>query len=128
MAFTCCHSGTLRQVTFGQTGPPASPRQVGYLKDLLVKAGYPSFRDARRPLGLTQRQGSGKFTKAEASALIDSLLNPTADEGDDSEPTPEQRAAADALEHDQAVLLRGMPAHLLAAELERRGWGVFAPE
>ena len=43
-------------------GPPATDKQLAYLLSLLRKEGYDGFRDARRPLGLTQRQGSGKFT------------------------------------------------------------------
>ena len=40
----------------------------------MLKAGHTSFRDARGPLGLTQRQAGGKFTRDEASTLIDQLL------------------------------------------------------
>ena len=62
-------------MSFGQqNGPPASAKQVQYLLSLLKKQGYDGFRDARGPLHLTQRQGNGKFTSSEASALIDQLL------------------------------------------------------
>lgn len=49
---------------FGQqAGPPATKRQVDYLEALVQKAGHTGFRDARGPLGLTQRQASGRFTR-----------------------------------------------------------------
>ena len=59
-------------MAFGQAaGPPASAKQIAYLESLLKQKGHDSFRDARHPLGLTQRQAGGKFTKQEASELID---------------------------------------------------------
>ena len=62
-------------MSFGrQSGPPASAKQVKYLLSLIEKDGHTGFRDARGPLGLTQRQAGGKFTKGEASELIDRLL------------------------------------------------------
>lgn len=82
-------------MSFGQqSGPPASAKQVAYLTSLLAKAGYASIREARGPLGLTQRQGNGKFTTAEASALIEQLL--AEDEGytGDDEPEAAPRAGA----------------------------------
>jgi hypothetical protein len=117
-------------MAFGQSAPPATPKQVQYLLSLVQKAGHTSFRDARGPLGLTQRQASGKFSKNEASALIDRLL---AGEGDGSGDagsganTGEAISAADRLEMERAEVLRGMPAGLLASELERRGWQVTPP-
>ncbi len=59
----------------GPSGPPATPKQLAYLKVLLEKAGFDDYRAARRPLGLSQRQGNGKFTRQEASELIDRLVN-----------------------------------------------------
>lgn len=117
-------------MSFGrQSGPPASAKQVDYLRALVEKAGHTGFRDARGPLGLTQRQAAGRFTKAEASALIDRLLK--GDEvGEGTVATadvPDPHSAAERLEAEQAALLRGMPAGLLAAELERRGWTVTSP-
>ena len=123
-------------MAFGNNAPPATPKQTQYLLSLVEKAGHESFRDARYPLGLTQRQASGKFSKNEASALIDRLLaDPTggADGDSDSESdtglfsTGAQISAADRLESERADVLRGMPAGLLAAELERRGWQVAPP-
>ena len=67
-------------MAFGQSnGPQASAKQMQYLEALLGKAGFATFREARHPLGLTQRQAGGKFSTAEASALIEQLLaSPTA--------------------------------------------------
>ena len=118
-------------MAFGQqSGPPASHKQLQYLKALVRKAGHDGFRDARGPLGLTQRQAGGKFTKDEASTLIDQLL--AADPDVDapigrSQPTMEQASATDRLEGERVQALKGMPASLLAEELERRGWVVEAP-
>jgi hypothetical protein len=125
-------------MSFGQSsGPPASTKQVQYLLTLLQRSGHDSFREARGPLGLTQRQSSGKFTRDEASALIDQLeLGPVDADGhaidDGSAPsapvvTGAMLAATNRLEAQRVDLLRGMPAELLATELERRGWCVIAP-
>jgi hypothetical protein len=121
-------------MAFGSSAPPATQKQVQYLLSLVRKAGHESFRDARHPLGLTQRQASGTFSRAEASALIDRLLaDPAGGEGavpgDDPElfPARAQIPAAERLETTRAETLRGMPAGLLAAELERRGWQVTPP-
>ena len=86
------------------------------------------------PLQLTQRQAGGKFSRAEASALIDRLLAEESGEIDDDSAdalaaarTGEQIAAADRLARERAGLLSGMPADLMVAELERRGWRVTPP-
>ena len=61
-------------MAFGQqTGPPASARQVRELLELLKEAGHSDFRDARGPMGFTQRQAGGKFSRDEAAAFIDQL-------------------------------------------------------
>jgi len=61
-------------MAFGQaSGPPASHTQMRRLTELLGEAGHSDFRDARGPLGLNQRQASGKFTRDEAEALIEQL-------------------------------------------------------
>jgi len=122
-------------MSFGrQSGPPASARQVDYLKALVEKAGHGDLRSARHPLGLTQRQAGGKFTRSEASALIDRLVNGDAGDGGGEDEHAGSAvldggpdAAAERLEHEQATILRGVPAGLLAAELERRGWQVTSP-
>ena len=119
-------------MALGGSGPPASAKQVQYLQALLDKAGYPSFRDARHPLGLTQRQSNGKFTVSEASELIDRLVNgeaPSVDEAYSKHTAPGRRpdAAADKILASQAAVLRGIPAQLLADELLSRGWNVSEP-
>ncbi len=61
-------------MAFGQAaGPPASAKQLAALAALLTEAGYASFREARHPFGLTQRQANGKFTQDEAVALVERL-------------------------------------------------------
>ena len=118
-------------MSFGQSAPPASHKQVQYLLSLVQKAGHSDFRDARGPLGLTQRQAGGKFSRTEASALIDQLL--AASDGDDTDAGPslaglgERVSAADRLAAERASLLVGIPAGLLATELERRGWQAIPP-
>jgi hypothetical protein len=107
-------------VALGASGPAATPKQIAYLEALLEKAGYSSFRIARRDFGLTQRQGSGKFTRQEASDLIERLVN------GDTQP-PERDVADEGPGAAQAELLRGMPAQWLADELVRRGWSVGEP-
>ncbi len=120
-------------MAFGQTsGPPASTKQLTLLLSLVRQAGHLDFRDARGPLGLTQRQAGGKFSIGEAAELIDRMQN-----GDDAPDTPREpnaagvaakAARADArLESERVMVLRGMPAGLLAAELERRDWVVIPP-
>jgi hypothetical protein len=120
-------------MALNQTGPSASAKQVAYLQALLQKAGYGGFREARRPLGLTQRQGNGKFTSKEASALIDQLINGEApDEAAATAAADTARRSGD-VERDErrdtarSAVLRGFPADLLAEELERRGWTVAPP-
>lgn len=114
-------------MAFGQSsGPPATARQLAQLLALLQEAGHADFRDARGPLGFTQRQAGGKFTRDEADALIAQLE--AADEagaGDAGETAPStaplpRRTAAD-------KLLEGIPTATLAAELQRRGWVVMEP-
>ncbi len=104
-------------------GPPATDKQLAYLQALLRKEGYDGFRDARRPLGLTQRQGSGKFTRAEASALIDRLA------GEDDTPDQVPLPIADPPPPPPAAepSLRHLGDDALAAELTRRGWTVEPP-
>jgi hypothetical protein len=106
----------------GQSGPPASAKQVSYLQALLEKAGYSGFREARRAFGLTQRQAGGKFSKQEASELIDRLIN-----GDPPEADPET-VKLEAATETQARILKGMPAQWLADELLSRGWSVKEPD
>lgn len=113
--------GETFEVTFGQqSGPPASPRQVRQLLALLKDAGHTDFRDARGPMGFTQRQAGGKFTRDEAAAFIDRLQDKEP-ESSMLEALPAARLSA------QQQLLRHMPAEQLAVELRRRGWTVSEP-
>ena len=116
-------------MSFGQSAPSASPKQIAYLLSLVKQAGHDGFRDGRGPLGLTQRQAAGKFSKSEASTLIDLLLNGEGSGvgGGATSISGERISATERLALDRADLLRGMPAELLAGELEQRGWAVSAP-
>jgi hypothetical protein len=105
-------------MAFGQqAGPPASARQVQELLALLQNAGHTSFRDARGPMGFTQRQAGGKFTRDEAAAFIEQLQ----EGGGGDPPAPAERLTA------AERALRALPAEALAAELQRRGWVVLEP-
>jgi hypothetical protein len=108
-------------MAFGQqSGPPAAPRQVEQLLALLRDAGHTGFRDARGPMGFTQRQAAGKFTRDEVAAFIAQLQ--------DNEPGGSVMAAVPAATLSaQEQLMRRMPAEPLAVELRRRGWTVIAP-
>ena len=125
-------------MAFGQpAGPPASPRQLEELLALLERAGHSGFRDARGPLGLNQRQAAGRFTRVEATALIEQLEQsggPGRDAGGagasrDATIVGPDRAAPDRAAPTAAALrvLRDVPSVHLAAELQRRGWLVLEP-
>jgi hypothetical protein len=108
-------------MAFGQAlGPPASSQQVRELLNLLKDAGHTDFRDARGPMGFSQRQAGGRFTRDEAAAYIDRLQANSA-EGEDVPPVPRPLLSA------QEQLLRRMPAEQLASELRRRGWTTVEP-
>jgi hypothetical protein len=109
-------------MAFGdQSGPPASAKHVRELLELLQAAGHADFRDARGPMGFTQRQAAGKFTRDEAAALIEQLQSDAHAVGSGATvaATPRLSAAERAL--------RAVPADQLAAELQRRGWVVMEP-
>jgi hypothetical protein len=108
-------------MAFGQqSGPPATAKQVRELLGLLQDAGHTDFRDARGPMGFTQRQAGGKFTRDEADAFIEQLQDAEHAGGvASSRPAPRPTAAEQRL--------RGIPAEQLAAELQRRGWVVMEP-
>ena len=109
-------------MAFGQqSGPPASHRQIKQLLELLNDAGHSDFRDARGPMGFTQRQAGGKFTTEEAQAFIDQLEEAEHLGEDVPRPEPAPRLS----KTEQA--LRRVPDALLAAELQRRGWIVAEP-
>ena len=103
---------------FGQqSGPPASASQMRELAELLHEAGHTDLRDARGPMGFTQRQAGGKFTRDEAEAFIVRLRD-AGSHGDGPEPesSPTEEPA-----------LHHMRTDLLVAELRRRGWTVTKP-
>jgi hypothetical protein len=129
-------------VAFGQqSGRPATAKQLKELLALLQSAGYSDFRDARGPLGFTQRQGGGKFNSDEADAFIEQLQAEADGAPPDAvpEPAPKKRAAPKAASkpaapatprsaltaNEQAI--RRIPTEQLAAELQRRGWIVVEP-
>ena len=104
-------SARLPAMAFGQqSGPPASTRQVRELLALLNDAGHTDFRDARGPMGFTQRQAAGKFTRDEAAAFIARL------QGNELGGTPPAVVPAAKLSAEEQ-LLRHLPAEQLAAEL-----------
>jgi hypothetical protein len=132
-------------MAFGQqSGPPATAQQLKLLLSLLQAEGYDDFRSARGPMGFTQRQGGGKFTRDEASALIDQLQNGEAiDEAPAATVEPPAAVVKRAVAKKAAVAkpaessresltpaeqaIRRIPTTHLAAELQRRGWIVVEP-
>jgi len=103
-------------MAFGQAaGPPASHRQIEQLLERLHDAGHADFRDARGPMGFTQRQANGKFTREEAEAFIDQL-----EEAEHLGSPAEVAPALKLSKTEQA--LRKVSSDQLAAELQRRGW------
>ena len=108
-------------MAFGQqSGPPASAKQVRELLNLLKEAGHSDFRDARGPMGFTQRQAGGKFSRDEAAAFIDQLLDTESDRPV-APAVPTWRRSA------QEQVLSSLPSEQLAEELRRRGWTATAP-
>ena len=105
---------------FGQqSGAPASAKQVRELLALLNSAGHTDFRDARGPMGFTQRQAGGKFARDEADAFIEQLLD--AESNGTAVAAPDWRQSA----HEQ--MMSRLPSEQLADELRRRGWTVIEP-
>jgi sensor domain CHASE-containing protein len=114
-------------MAFGQqVGPPASARQLQELAELVRAAGHEGFREARHPLGLTQRQAGGKFTRAEADELI-SRLQPSDDGPAQAAGAPSHNSLGSPRVEAAQKVLRVLPAEQLAFELERRGWTVIPP-
>jgi len=99
---------------------------------LLQGLGHTDFRDARGPMGFTQRQAGGRFTSDEAAELIE-RLHESEGETDDPVATSAATSAASAAVllgekvSDLDRTLRSAPAGKLAAELQRRGWTVSGP-
>ena len=123
-------------MAFGQpSGPPASAKQVKELLELLVAAGHADFKDARGPMGFTQRQAGGKFTRDEADEFI-SRLQEEADLTEAAEAAGQlpEPAAAPVVPRQKPTAkpsasrsLAKVPSEELAAELQRRGWAVVQP-
>lgn len=126
-------------MAFGQaSGPPASHSQMRELTELLQAAGHSDFRDARGPMGFTQRQASGKFTRDEADEFIATLQEA---EHESAEPAPAPTRPKPAAARPKPAPARPKqtqrgPAESplgtcsdqdLAAELQRRGWVVMEP-
>ena len=105
-------------MAFGQaSGPSATHKQVDQLLDLLMEAGFESFKEARYLMDFTQRQAGGKFTRDEADEYI-AKLQEKSEIGDGSiAPVEKVKKLSPA---EQA--LRKCSAEELAAELQRRGW------
>jgi hypothetical protein len=130
-------------MAFGQAqGPPAGQRQLDRLSELFERAGYSSFREARHPFGLTQRQAGGKFTVDEADALIERLeaaeavaegaapppkpeppVRPRVAPAPASQPSARRAASAER----RAAVLAAFDDRVLVDELERRGWCCIPP-
>lgn len=107
-------------MAFGQqSGPAAGARQIEQLLQRVKEAGFADFREARHPLGLTQRQAGGRFTRDEVDELIERLEMPAADAS--------ARTALATTDVAVRKLLATFEAEQLAFELERRGWIVIAP-
>ena len=126
-------------MAFGQpSGPPATARQLKELLELLQAAGHTDFRDARGPMGFTQRQAGGKFTRDEADEFI-AFLQDSADaeavgdtSAEQSDPVPAparpvRRAPAPARRSTKSSPLGAIASEDLAAELQSRGWVVMEP-
>jgi hypothetical protein len=117
-------------MAFGQAaGPPATHSQLRELTELLQAAGHSDFRDARGPMGFTQRQANGKFTRDEADEFIAALQ-----EAAEDTPTPTPAPAPLAPVKPKAARPGSPEAQLakfsdeqLAAELQRRNWVVMEP-
>jgi len=123
-------------MAFGQSaGPAATHRQVKDLLELLQNIGYDDFRDARGPMGFSQRQAGGKFTAEEATELIDELqaAEYEAEQGEPPKPAPKKKAAAKPtvsaeVLSDMERAVRTASTKSLVLEVRRRGWTVTKPK
>ncbi|MDQ2677906.1 MAG: hypothetical protein M3Y51_04120 [Actinomycetota bacterium] len=129
-------------MAFGQaSGPPASARQIQELTELLEARGFDSFKEARHPFGLTQRQAGGKFTVDEVTQLIDQLsvdaesgggtdAPATAAPSSAAAPAPRRadsdRVAARALRRQEDAVVE-LLSEVMATELTNRGWCCIPP-
>ena len=119
-------------MAFGQqSGPPATARQVQELLGLLHQAGHVDFRDARGPMGFTQRQAGGRFTRDEADAFIsrlqDAASEPEAPDQDGPSRTGPMTGGRPSRPATGDRALARIPDERLASELRRRGWTLVEP-
>jgi hypothetical protein len=118
-------------MAFGQqSGPPASAKQVRDLLALLKEAGHADFRDARGPMGFTQRQAGGKFARDEAAAFISRLEDAEPDENAGASvpaAVPAWRRSTPQRHSAPQQLMSRIPSDQLADELRRRGWTATEP-
>jgi len=115
-------------MAFGQQAvPPATFRQLQELTELLHDAGHSDFRDARGPMGFTQRQSGGKFTRDEAAAFIEQLQDTASgSEAPEASPPADPKPPMDR-RPPRSGGIRAVSSERLAAELQRRGWKVEGP-
>jgi len=126
-------------MAFGQaSGTPASHSQLRELTELLEAAGHSGFKDARGPMGFTQRQASGKFTRDEADEFI-AALQEAEHESSEPEPSPAPARPTPAAARPKSARPKATPRagttsslesvsdEALAAELQSRGWVVMEP-
>ncbi len=112
-------------MAFGQAaGPPATHKQLDELLDLLMGAGFESFKEARYPMDFTQRQAGGKFTRDEADEFIEKMQERSEIEADSIAPAASFQKTK---KSPASQALSKYPAEELAAELQRRGWIVAEP-
>lgn len=133
-------------MAFGQSlGPPATGTQLDELLELLNAVGHSDFRDARGPMGSTQRQAGGKFTRDEADVFIEQLQSELYGDGPPADSTPPAptraaprpskvakrrsttKSSPSATGSSADALLQDVASEDLAAELQRRGWVVLEP-
>lgn len=128
-------------MAFGQSaGPAASHRQVAELLELLQTAGHADFKDARGPMGFSQRQAAGRFTADEAAELIGQLQEAEHQAEQNAEPgtrtqaekapEPEVPAAglSDEARAEMERAVRSASTKALVLEVRRRGWTVTKPK
>lgn len=125
-------------MAFGQSaGPPASPKRVAELAAVHEARGFDSFREARHPIGLTQRQAAGRFTNAEVEELLARLES---EPGDGGEPDGGEPAGGESVggeptaarvdrrrRSQQEELVVRLDAGVMATELVNRGWCCIPP-
>ena len=116
-------------MAFGQpSGPPATAKQLQELLQLLNAAGHTDFRDARGPMGFTQRQAGGKFSRDEADSFIARLQEEAEiSEAAGDAPTPVSPSPIVPKVSAAEKSLKKVPSEVLAAELQSRGWVVLEP-